>query len=169
MWQKGGEGLTQFQWIYPKTKIVKFLKLKSRSSCWRQTWLVREHQRRSCDGLSECMIRTTLVSISRRMSEYDWVWIWEWVWQGHLWWEIFFWSALELIYFSKLGSCRRNSYLMWIRWLRFSGTIEMKEMVEIIGTLYEMEGLQKVPFHKSNFPNQSTICPVLRAWYTWEK
>ena len=31
-------------------------------------------------------------------------------------------------------------------WLQFAGTIEMKEMVEIIGTLYEMEGLQKVTF-----------------------
>ena len=35
-----------------------------------------------------------------------------------------------------------------IHWLdnkvKYLGTIEMKEMVEIIGTLYEMEGLQKV-------------------------
>ena len=35
-----------------------------------------------------------------------------------------------------------------ISWLdnkvKYLGTIEMKEMVEIIGTLYEMEGLQKV-------------------------
>ena len=33
--------------------------------------------------------------------------------------------------------------ILW-NYLQFVGTIEMKEMVEIIGTLYEMEGLQKV-------------------------
>ena len=44
-----------------RTEIKRCLKLKNRSLCWQQTWLGQEHQRKSCDGLSECMTKTTLV------------------------------------------------------------------------------------------------------------
>ena len=54
-----------------------------------------------------------------------------------------------------------------ISWLdnkvKYLGTIEMKEMVEIIGTLYEMEGLQKVQilsFDFSNFLDCNGKCSI---------
>ena len=47
--------------------------------------------------------------------------------------------------------------------VKYLGTIEMKEMVEIIGTLYEMEGLQKVQilsFDFSNFLDCNGKCSI---------
>ena len=55
--------------------------------------------------------------------------------QKYRWFCSFYWSSTAF----------SHQPISWLdNKVKYLGTIEMKEMVEIIGTLYEMEGLQKV-------------------------